>query len=158
MKENKKKTYKAEVGDVSKSGRTVLRITKDGRKYWFNPDSYKLQKERLLRKRADEDGYATREWIKQRVVPLCHAPKSESYMKYFQRKSEIRSEYPKWLSMNKEQHREYFRRVLDLMQTDKDLRYYLEVECETIQEKWKREKLERENEADYDGHGEEYKW
>lgn len=152
MKENK------EEGTLSKSGRTVLRIAKNGREYWYNPDSYKLQKERLLRKKEDEEGYATREWVKQRVVPLCHDPKSESYMKYFERKCKIREEYPKWLSMNKEQHREYFRRVLDLMQTDKDLRYYLEVETETGVEKSLRERLERKINKDYDGRMDDYSW
>lgn len=157
MKDNNK-SYKPDVGDLSKSGRTILKVSKDGRKYWYNPDSYRLQKERLLRKREEEEGYATREWIKSRVVPLCHAPKSESYMKYFERKSEIRNEYPKWLSMNQKQHREYFRRVLDLIQTDPDLKHYLEVECETIQDRWKRERLERKKEEDYDGHTDDYSW
>jgi hypothetical protein len=150
--------YNKEDGEVSKSGRTIVRTSKSGRKYYHNPNSY-AELKRKKRELAKKEGKEIRgEYDKQRSSIYCADKNNEAYMRYFQKKSEIRHEYPNWVHMYKEEWREYFKRVLNLMETDEDYLQY-KLETKTLAEKeediWWEEKNEKDK--NYNGSGEEYR-
>lgn len=139
--------------------KTHLRISKSGRKYWWNPDAYKqrIQKENVLREK--EGKKLLGEIYNVKTKSYCYDKDSESYMRYWNKKDTIRNEYPKWVYMNREQCREYYSRVWDLIQNDVDYLQWKE-ESKTLEErnldtKWEERKRKDE---EYDGHGDEYAW
>ena len=75
--------------------------------------------------------------------PYMHSKTDENYLAYHRRKMKLRSEYPNWNGMEREQWLEYFRKVLELTQTDVDYKYYWEVTLEGIVEKERLEILKR---------------
>lgn len=135
----------------SKSGKTILRIAKSGRQYWYNPVKAEAEKERVRELRNTGKVY------NQPRLPKPYAPKSESYMKYFERKLKIAEQFPDTQTRTLEEHKQYINQLLELILTDKDLRYYLEVESETEQQRLKRERFERKRDEDYDGMNAEYR-
>lgn len=155
----KKQIYHQDIGHVSKSGKTIIRISKTGNKYYFNPVKHaefeKKRKDKLHEEGKDLKG----KYTKQRVVPLCHNKSSLAYMRYFQQKCSIREEYPKWLHMTREEHREYINRIWELINGE-DFQHFLKVDSKTLEEKTKDEwwKNKEQKDKDYDGHGDDYSW
>lgn len=149
--------YQSQEGSRSRTGKTIVRIAKSGRKYYHNPTKYKERKAELNKKLEEEGALLRGEYDNQRINPLCQDKDSEAYMRYFELKSKIREDYPTWVRMSREQHREYFGRVLELMEGDdyKEWKW----ETRTFREREKDEWWEEKNEKDkyYDGHGEEYR-
>ena len=78
-------------------------------------------------------------------------------MRYFERKLKIAEQFPNTQKRTLEEHKQYINQLLELILTDKDLRYYLEVESETEQQRLKRERFERKRDEDYDGMNAEYR-
>lgn len=135
----------------SKSGKTILRVAKSGKEYWYNPDRADKDKERLRLLRNTGKVYNLPR------LPTPYDSNSESYMRYFERKSKIAEQFPDTQTRTREEHKEYLNQLLELILTDKDLKYYLEVETETEQERLKRELFERKRDKGYDGFNAEYK-
>lgn len=75
--------------------------------------------------------------------PYMHSKTDPHYLAYHSRKMKIRSEYHNWNKMKREEWLEYFRKVLELTQTDKDYKHYFEVVLEGVVEKEKAERLQR---------------
>ena len=61
------------------------------------------------------------------MKPFMHSNTNPYYLQYFERKTQIRNEYPFWNKMTPEQWREYYERVYTLMQTDEDYQYWIKV-------------------------------
>jgi len=141
---------------MKRERKTEIRIAKSGRKYWYNPDAYRLEKERLARKKNEEPapliGYDGA-----RTTVYCYDNKNESYMKYYDTKCKIRSEYPAWKEMDREHWLEYMSRILTLIYTDVDYAEY-KVDTKTMEEKSLDDKWEERNrkEEDYDGRWDDY--
>jgi hypothetical protein len=157
---NEQRYYK-EAGEVSKTGKTYVRVSKSGRKYYHNPTRYKEIKEEKIQKILAEGGNPPArayEHKNQRSKSICYDPDSESYMRYFEKKVELRKEYPSWVHMKRDEYREYFKRLWDLILFDEDFQHWLKVDSKTIEEKrtdeWWEEKKRKD--ADYDGRGDEY--
>jgi hypothetical protein len=158
---NKGQRYFAEEGHRSKSGKTVVRISKGGRKYYHNPTKYREIKEEKIQKIIEEGGEAPSngyEHINQRTKSICYDEKSPAYMRYYYKKEEIRNGYPKWVFMSREQHRDYFTKIWDLMMYGEDFQQWLRVDSKTLEEKrsdeWWEERKRKD--LDYDGRGDEY--
>jgi len=155
---SKQQRYYREDGEVSKSGKTIVRTSKSGRKYYHNPTKYRERKEEEQRKIMEKGGEPTRkpyEHTKQRSTPICSDPKSEAYMRYYEKKKEIRSEYPNWVHMKRDQYREYYKRIWNLILFDEDFQQWFRVDSKTLAEKeedqwWEERKRKDEN---YDGRG-----
>jgi len=149
--------YQSQEGSRSRSGKTIVRIAKSGRKYYHNPTKYRETKEELNKKLEEEGKELRGEYDNQRIKPICTDKDSQAYMRYFQLKSKIRGDYPTWVRMSREQYREYFSRVLDLMQGDDYKEWRLENRTfrEREKDEWWKEKNEKDK--DYDGHGEDYR-
>lgn len=146
--------YQHEVGHVSRSGKTTLIESKNGTKYYIKTNQLKKvkrdpsQKGLWLNRSGD---------IKSRVKPICSDEYSESYMRYWERKNEIRQEYPTWVHMKREQWQEYFSRIWVLMETDSDYLQWKE-ESKTLEERKEDQRwIERlESEKNYNGSSDDY--
>jgi hypothetical protein len=157
---SKDRHHHKEVGHVSASGKSVVRMSKSGRKYYHNPNKYIPKTARTVRPLEERGKWLNRkDDISSRSKPYCYDKKSEYYMRYWDRKNEIRQEYPKWVHMSREECREYYGRVWDLMQNDEDYKKW-KWETRTLIERnkdqWWEEQKEREDE--YDGRNDEYDW
>jgi hypothetical protein len=75
--------------------------------------------------------------------PYQYSKTDKNYLAYHSRKMKLRSEYPNWMKMTREQWLEYYTKVIELTQTDKDYKYFWEVTMEGIVEKERRDTLER---------------
>jgi hypothetical protein len=149
--------YLKEVGEVSRTGKTIIRLTKDGRKYYHNPNKYYERKTKINEEREKEGLPPITGKDFTRSKPYCYDPKSESYMRYYQKKEEIRNDYPKWVHMSREQCIEYYGKIWDLMNYDEDYRQWKwesRTLAERTEDEWWIEKKRKEE--DYDGHGDEY--
>jgi len=62
---------------------------------------------------------------KRDIPPFMHSTTDPYYLAYFQKKTEIRREYPFWHKMSPEQWRDYYERIYRLMQTDADYQYWI---------------------------------
>jgi len=85
------------------------RVSKSGRVYYTRNTSYTP-----VEKKKD-------------IPPFMHSKTNPYYLAYFERKTQIRSEYPFWNKMSPEQWREYYERVYRLMQTDADYQHWSKV-------------------------------
>lgn len=152
---NKEERYLKEEGSKSRSGKTVLRIAKSGRKYYYNPVAYEELKLRLKEQR---EGVGCGTYTKQRLVPLCKDESSEAYMRYYEQKCNLRNEYPKWLQMSREDTKSYYNRLWLLIEGN-DFQHFLKEDSKTLEEKNKDSKWEEWNEKsrNYNGSGEEYR-
>ena len=141
---------------MKRERKTEIRIAKSGRKYWYNPDAYKLEKERTARLLGEQPTQLIT-YDGARTIVYCYDSKNESYMRYYDKKCKIRSEYPVWKQMSREQWLEYMSRILTLIYTDEDYLQY-KVETKTFEEKALDTKWEemREKEKDYNGRNDEY--
>lgn len=158
---SKQQRYYREDGEVSKTGRTIVRTSKSGRKYYHNPTKYKEIKEAKERKILEEGGEPARaqyEHSNQRSKPICQDKDSEAYMRYYEKKLEIRNEYPNWVHMKRAQYREYFNRLWDLMMHGEDFQHWFRVDSKTQKERdedeWWVERKKKDE--DYNGRGDEY--
>jgi hypothetical protein len=149
--------YNADEGHLSKTGKTIVRIAKSGRVYYHNPNAYR-DKRRELQKKLEEEGRELRgEYNNQRVKPLCYDENHPAYLRYFEKKVQIRGEYPNWVYMKRDEHREYFSRIWDLMQGEdyKEWKWDTRTMEERVKDEWWREKDEKD--SNYNGSGEEYR-
>lgn len=149
--------YNAEEGHRSKTGKTFVRVAKSGRVYYHNPTAYK-DKKAEERKKLEAEGRQLRgEYDSQRVKPLCYDEKHPAYMRYFEKKVQIRSEYPNWVWMTREECREYYKRIWDLMGEEdfKEWKWDTRTMEERTKDEWWREKDEKDR--NYDGTGDEYR-
>jgi hypothetical protein len=149
--------YNADEGHKSKTGKTFVRVAKSGRVYYHNPNAYK-DKRRELQKKLEEEGRELRgEYDTQRTKPLCYDENHPAYMRYYEKKLQIRNEYPNWVHMRRDEYREYFRRIWDLMQEEdyKEWKWDTRTLEEKSKDDWWREKDERDR--NYNGSGEEYR-
>lgn len=71
--------------------------------------------------------------------PYMHSKTDPNYLAYHKKKMKIRSKYPNWNKMKREEWLEYYRTVLELTQTDPDYKEYFEV---TLAGRVEKEKLE----------------
>lgn len=153
-----KDRYTAEEGSRSKSGKTIVRIAKSGRKYYHNPNKYHERAVELRLKRQEQGIDVKGEYPNQRVKILCADKKSDAYMRYYEQKCTLRGEYPKWVFMSREQHLEYFNRLWQLIEGG-DFQHWFKIDNKTQVEKmeddWWERKLEKDK--DYDGYGEDYR-
>lgn len=139
--------------------KTELRISKNGRKYWWSPGGYKNRIEKENEKRKIEGKKLLGQSIKFNNKPYCYDEESPSYMRYWKKKEEIRNEYPTWVHMNREMCREYFSRVWDLIHNDSDYLQWKEeskTQAERLDDEWWLEKKRKEE--NYDGHNDEMSW
>jgi hypothetical protein len=72
---------------------------------------------------------------KKDIQPFMHSRTNPYYLAYFQKKTEIRNQYPFWYKMSSVQWREYYERVYTLMQTDEDYQYWIKVVNATERQK-----------------------
>lgn len=158
MSDKPKKTnrYLQETGHMSRSGKSILIESKNGTKYYAKANQIKKEK----RDPSQKGIWLNRKGdIKTRLKPICTDSYSESYMRYWEKKCTIRNEYPKWVHMSREQSREYFSRIWDLIQNDSDYLQWKE-ESKTLEERnkdlWWQEQLQKEKR--YNGHNDEYEW
>ena len=136
--------------------KTVLRISKSGRKYWFNPNAYELEKIRIA-KRLGEEPKPLVTYDGARTIVYRADKKNEAYGRYYEKKLKIRSEYPEWKQMCRKDWLAYMTRILELIYTDEDYQIYKE-ETKTIHDRlldarWQELK---EKEKNYDGRSDEY--
>lgn len=137
--------------------KTELRISKNGTKYFINPEKYyaRLQKEKDDR---IERGQRVRGYYNiNRLTPYCHDNNSPSYMRYWEKKKEIREKYPDWKGMKRQEWLEYYTEIINLIYTDTDYLQYRE-ESKTLAERdedkwWEEKKLK---EGEYDGTNDDY--
>jgi len=136
----------------SKSGKTILKVSKSGKRYWFNEEAYLQRKAKLRENTIARGDY------KPSQIPKPRAPKSESYMRYFERKLQIKSEYVSWKEMTREESKECISRIYDLLINDPDFTHYIKIECKTFEQKADDEYWENKNkkDEDYDGRWDEY--
>lgn len=137
--------------------KTHLRISKSGRKYWWNPDAYERRIIKENQKREREGKKLLGKSNTEKTKPYCYDKDSPTYMRYWEKKQEIRNEYPKWVHMDRDDCREYYGRVWDLIQNDVDYQQWKE-ESKTLEERSKDEWWEERKRKDeeYDGRGDEY--
>ena len=155
---SKGQRYNVDEGHVSKTGKTIVRITKDGRKYYYNPNTYHDRKKKINEERVKEGLEPIGKDVATRSKPYCYDPKNSAYMRYYEKKCEVRSKYPKWVHMSREQSREYYSKIWDLIHNDSDYLQWKE-ETKNLDERMKDLWWEEKNEKDknYDGSGEEYR-
>ena len=111
-------------------------------------------------------GYWRYKGVKETVVdvrdtkPYMHSKTDENYLNYHKRKLKIRSEYPLWNAMEREQWKELYLRIFELVHTDWDYKYYWEITNERFVDMRDRGVIERKiarNEAKPNGWmGDEY--
>lgn len=137
--------------------KTVIRVAKSGRKYWYNPNAYQLEKQRIAKRLCDEAEPISEEGAK--GVVYRADKKNSAYQRYYEKKVKIRSEYPVWKEMCREHWLEYMTRIIELIYTDEDYKQYRE-ETKTLADRlldaWWEEKKQKE--GDYDGRTDEYSW
>ena len=108
------------------------RVAKSGRVYYTRNKAYVP-----LDKKTD-------------IKPFMHSKTDPYYLAYFQKKTEIRNQYPFWNKMSSEQWRDYYERIYRLMQTDEDYIYWSKVINATERQKinWDiiDRKIQRQNE------------
>jgi hypothetical protein len=80
---------------------------------------------------------------KKDIQPFMHSTTDPHYLRYFERKTQIRSEYPYWHKMSPEQWRGYYERVYTLMQTDEDYQHWIKVVNATERQKIDWDTLDR---------------
>lgn len=155
----KPQRYLKEVGEKSKTGKTYVRVTPNGRKYYYNPNTYHQRKQKENEERIKQGLPPVGNDDITRQKPYCYDKDNDAYMRYWKKKEVIRNEYPKWVHMSREQYREYYIRVLDLIHNDADYKQW-KWETRTFEEKEKDEWWEQKKrkEDEYDGHNDEYDW
>jgi hypothetical protein len=118
------------------------RTSKSGKVYYYDESKYKKKSRPSLRD----------------TRPLQQSKTDEYYLRYFERKMEIRSEYPTWNEMSSDQWRNYFQRIYELTMIDEDYKHWMWVINQTDQDKLKEEKWERaeEKRKNYNGSTDEY--
>jgi len=80
---------------------------------------------------------------KRDIPPFMHSTTDPYYLAYFQKKTEIRREYPFWHKMSPEQWRDYYERIYRLMQTDADYQYWIKIVNATEKQKTNWDTLDR---------------
>lgn len=141
----------------------VLRTTKKGTTYWYYPEvAERARLKRIERVEERKIGHISHnqsgEWntipTSVNVIKL-DSTKDEHYLRYAERKKELREEYGRWSRMKRNQWLEYYRRLTDLLFHDEDFQHYVKVSLKRLGEKELDEKYEKmkQKDAEYDGSG-----
>jgi len=85
---------------------------------------------------------------KRDIPPFMHSTTDPHYLRYFERKTQIRSEYPFWSKMSPEQWRGYYERIYRLMQTDADYQHWAKEVNATEKQKTNWDIIDRKNARD----------
>jgi len=85
---------------------------------------------------------------KRDIPPFMHSTTDPHYLAYFERKTQIRSEYPFWSKMSPEQWRGYYERIYRLMQTDADYQHWAKEVNATEKQKTNWDIIDRKNARD----------
>jgi len=78
-------------------------------------------------------GYWRYKGIRETVVdvrdkkPYQHSTSDPNYLKYHERKMKIRNQYPLWNAMEREEWKELYTKIFELVHTDADYKYFWEV-------------------------------
>ena len=142
---------------MKREKKTHIRISKSGKTYYYSNayterNRLKARAKRFLEGSTDRNTYDT-----QRTQVYCENGENEAYMRYFEKKVELRKELPNWNNMSREQWRGYFHQIINMLYTDTDYLQYKE-ETKTQQdtlldEKWEDRKRKDE---EYDGRWDDY--
>lgn len=135
--------------------KTIPRIAKSGRKYYWNPNSYaeKLEKTRK-EKKSPKAGIP---YVPKPSPIKLDSKTDEHYLRYVERKLELRNKYDKWVYMKREEWLEYFRDMITLLHTDEDFNFYAKEVNITLVEKYEIEQMQKKFNKPYDGTGDDYK-
>jgi hypothetical protein len=135
--------------------KTIPRIAKSGRKYYWNPLTYqeKLAKSRLERNQLPNG--LPKEPNPSRIK--YESKTDEYYLRYVERKLEIRNKYDKWVFMSREQWQEYYREMMELLHTDEDFNHYVKEINITLVEKAEIKKMKKNISKKYNSSGEDYR-
>lgn len=101
------------------------RVSKSGRIYYTRNPAYKA-----VERTTD-------------IPPFMHSRTDPHYLRYFEKKTEIRNQYPFWSKMSPEQWRGYYERVYTLMQTDVDYQHWIKIVNATERQKIDWDTLDR---------------
>jgi len=85
---------------------------------------------------------------KRDIPPFMHSTTDPYYLAYFQKKTEIRREYPFWSKMSPIQWRDYYERIYRLMQTDEDYQHWAKEVNATNRQQINWDILDRKNARD----------
>ena len=85
---------------------------------------------------------------KRDIPPFMHSTTDPHYLRYFQKKTEIRREYPFWSKMSPIQWRDYYERIYRLMQTDEDYQHWAKEVNATNRQQINWDILDRKNARD----------
>lgn len=129
--------------------KTVIRIAKSGRKYYYSPKKIKNPAE-LTDRYYKED---------EEVKVYIFDKNNPHYLKYVEKKIALKRQYPRPKWITREELLDYYKRVLELIYTDEDYKRYKE-ETKTMTEleddRWWEEKKQKEKE--YNGRNDEYEY
>lgn len=145
-----------------------LRTTSKGKTYWYYPESAERLAEKYRQQRAElkkthKLSKESNQWnsieTTANVIKL-DSKTDEHYLRYVQKKKELREEYKTWTRMNRNEWLEYYKRLGDLMFNDEDFQHYFKESKKLFEEKildewWEKQK---QKEEDYDGRSDEYAW
>ena len=135
--------------------KTIPRISKSGRKYWFNPNAYE---EKLAQNRLERKSSTTKTPKEPNPSRIKYESKTdEYYLRYVERKLEIRNKYEKWVFMSREQWKAYYREMMELLHTDEDFNHYAKEINITLVEKEEIKKMKKNISKKYNSSGEDYR-
>lgn len=135
--------------------KTIPRISKTGRKYWFNPTAYE---DMLEKKRLNKSSSSTK--TPKEPTPSgikYHSKTDEYYLRYVEKKLELRNKYDKWVRMDREEWLEYYNDMITLLHTDEDFNHYVKEINITLVEKEEIKKMKKNIGKKYNSAGEDYK-
>ena len=129
--------------------KTVRRVAKSGRTYYYSPKKIKNPAE-LTDRYYKED---------EEVKVYIFDKNNPNYLKYVEKKIALKRQYPRPKWITREELLDYYKRVLELIYTDEDYKRYKE-ETKTMTEleddRWWEEKKQKEKE--YNGRNDEYEY
>ena len=141
--------------------RKVLRTTKTGSTYWYYPQSAERWRlKRIERDQRIREGHETHNGgSKWNTIPTSvnviklDSKTDEHYLRYVEKKKQIREEYDRWSRMSRKDSLEYYSRISHLLFHDQDFQYYIKESLKLLGEKDLDEKYDRMNLKlkDYDG-------
>jgi hypothetical protein len=75
--------------------------------------------------------------------PYQYSKTDPHYLRYHKRKMKIRNEYPLWNAMERNQWKEYYTQIFELVHTDTDYKHFWEITNERFIDKKNKELMER---------------
>ena len=135
--------------------KTIPRISKSGRKYWWNPNAYadKLEKSRV-EKKSPKAGIP---YVPNPSRIKYESKTDEHYLRYVERKLELRKKYDKWINLSREEWLQYYNDMITLLHTDEDFNHYVKEINITLVEKYDIQQMKKKFNKPYDGTGDDYR-